>query len=405
MPEGLIVVLIIVFAPWLIIKLGVKILVKIFNIEEETKKNLEEIRRKYTPKYKTIKAEYIPKSDAELKLIKDKYNSLNLYYDDIIKSPYFTSNVEEKISESNYDIENLFNSCIEKQDMRELMVYVEQYLSKNYISNKSINYLQFYVKGIILEYSTYRTWNETFAKNIIKAFLCVYKNGKNETPEKTNFEIKTMCASIVELLKMATETPFIPGMKNATEIMDIFEMLINIYCIFPIDILKEYFEEIIYLLEHKILNENEKERLSCISNFMEEVEEEVFNSGCVDPRKFKAYPIELYQHSKIDAIYIDYINKTEQIAIVSIDFIERTPCDFYFCFTFYDENKEKLLLNYQRESISTSVQYSNNSFNKCGMVRIRDVILGYPKNTKFIRVVTNEDIYNGVEYELPEIED
>lgn len=397
MPTGVIVFLVVAGIVWLIFNLILKA-----STEAEKEKIEEEIKRKYTTKYKIVKPEYAAKNELDLKSIKDKYNSLNFYYEDIINSPYFSSSFEKINVELNYDIELLFNSCLQKEDMTELIDYIEQYLSNNYISNQSINYLQLYVRGIILEYLSHRVWNINISKNIIKAFLCVYKNGKSDSFEKTNHEIKIMIATIIELLKKATNTPFVPGMKEPTEIINIVEMLINLYCIFPIDILEEYFDEVFCLLENKTLFNDEKEKVSTLSNFVEEVQANVFHFGYVDLRKFKAYPIEDYPNSKIDSISIDYINKTERIATISIDFIEKTPCDLKFYITYYNENKEHILSSQRIDDYArTVVPYQNTSFNKCGMVQIHDVIFGWPQNTKYIRVVLSEDIFYSIEYELP----
>ena len=90
MPTGFIVFLVVVGIVWLIFNLILKA-----STEAEKEKIEEEIKRKYTTKYKIVKPEYAAKNELDLKSIKDKYNSLNFYYEDIINSPYFFSSIEK----------------------------------------------------------------------------------------------------------------------------------------------------------------------------------------------------------------------------------------------------------------------------------------------------------------------
>jgi hypothetical protein len=286
------------------------------------------------------------------------------------------------------DIEKLFNEGIERQNVGPCETAIKSYLSGNYISEKSIAFSQIYIKAAMLDYVTYGGWNYHDARDIAKAFICIFENAKRKSVQAIDTEINIAYATIVELLTKAMNTPFVKSMKDPYEILKVTQFLINLYCFCPTTI-DEYIEELLSYLSRQNFSQDENNKKNDLISFFEKAQAKVFNSGYVDLEKFKAYNSNEYKAPKLDTVTIKYYNENEGTCIFDVDFIE-SPCSkIDIVVSALDVEKHPIPFDTNSQDYEFHIPYENDSAYKCGMLRISKTIFGFPKQAKFLEVKLN----------------
>ena len=321
----------------------------------------------------------------DLEQLKRAHPNIDFDIDDFIANPYF--NIQEK-DYSLEHIEKLFNECVEYQAMGPCKTAIESYLSGNYISEKSIAFSQIFIKAAMLQYVTYGGWNYWDARDIAKAFICIFENAKRKSVQDIDTEINIAYSTIVELLTRAANTPFVKSMKEPLEVLKITQFLINLYCFCPTTI-DEYIEELLSYLSHQKFPEDENNKKNDLISFFEKAQSNVFNSGYVDLKKFKAYNANEHKSPELDTVSIKYYNENEGTCIFDIDFIETPHSKIDIVVSVLDIEKHAIPFDTNSQDYEFHIPYENDSAYKCGMLRISKTIFGFPKQAKFLEVKLN----------------
>lgn len=327
------------------------------------------------------------KGIVDLEKLKCSYPHMDFYIDEIKKNPYF-ANGGTRTNFSIEDIENLFNICLEKQMMSGFIRTIESYLYKNYISNNSIRFTQLYIRAILLQYVTYGDWCYQYSQQLIKAFICIFENAKTKSAQDIDNEIITAYSTIVELLTTASKTPFVRSMKDPEEILQITELLINLYCLFPTAI-EEYLDELQSCLANQFFAGKDQKIANEIISFIEEYQSKVFNVGLVDVRKYKAYDRDEIKEPKLDSCAVKYFDETNGTCVLNIEFMSPSNSKTTLYVSALDAEKNSLPFDSNDWDRNFQIPYINRNNYKCGMVSVTKTIFAFPKNTKFIEVMLN----------------